>query len=77
MSLLGGWLAGCMPDVNYQAYVDENKKGEQVFLKDLQVCRHFANEHLKRGEGSEGDRLNRKRSLFLFCMEDHNWILKQ
>ncbi|MDH3256345.1 MAG: hypothetical protein OEM27_01905 [Nitrospinota bacterium] len=75
-TLLGVWIAGCMPDTNYQAYEDQNEKGEQAFLKDLQVCRNSVNQHLKRNEGSLGDRLNRKRSLFLRCMENHYWVLK-
>ena len=67
-----------MPDTTYQAYEDQKKKGEKVFQKDLQVCRQFVNRNLKPREGSEGagERLIRKRSLFLLCMENHYWILK-
>lgn len=75
-----GFVAsGCMPDTTYQAYEDQKKKGEPVFLKDLKVCRQFVKQNMKPSEGSEGagERSIRKRSLFLLCMEDHNWILKQ
>ena len=79
LGLFGILISGCMPDTDYQAYEDQKKKGEQVFLKDLKICRQFVNQNLKPSEGSEGagERLIRKRSLFLLCMEDHNWILKQ
>lgn len=77
LGLLGVSISGCMPDTNYQAYEDQKKKGEKIFLKDLQFCRNSVNQHLKRNEGSLGDRLNQKRSLFLLCMKNHYWILKQ
>ena len=75
-SLLVIWLPGCMPDTNYQAYVDQKNKGPQIFLNDLEVCNHFVEQNLGKGEGSAGDRLSRKRSLFLLCMENHFWVLK-
>lgn len=70
---------GCMSDTSYQSYVDQKQRGEQAFIKDMQFCRQSANLNLKPSEGSEGagERLQRKRSLFLVCMKDHYWVLKQ
>lgn len=79
LGFYGLLLPGCMPDTTYKAYEDQKGKGEQVFLKDLQACRRFVNQNMKPSEGSEGagERKIRKRYLFLLCMEDHHWILKQ
>ena len=78
LGLYGFGASGCMSDTTYQAYEDQKKKGERVFLKDLKFCRQFASQNLKPGEGSEGagEREIRKRSIFLLCMKNHNWILK-
>ena len=80
LSVLTGLLfTGCTSETNYQAYEDPKKKGEHVFLKDLQACHDLTNQSKKRSEGSEGagEFLNRKRSLFRLCMENKYWTVKQ
>jgi hypothetical protein len=76
--LLGGWAMGCQPETHYQAYEDTKKKGEMVFIKDLQKCHMLVNESTKRSEGSEGagERMNRERFIFKSCMKKNDWILK-
>jgi|TARA_B110000438_G_scaffold278604_1_gene302338 hypothetical protein len=76
--LLGGWVIGCQPATHYQAYEDTKKKGEIVFIKDLQKCHILVNESTKLSEGSEGagERMNRERFIFKNCMKKNDWILK-
>jgi len=68
---------GCQPAADYQAYKDAKKKGEKVFIKDLQKCRIQVNQSSKRSEGSEGagERMNRERFIFKNCMKRNDWIL--
>jgi hypothetical protein len=78
ISLLGLWEMGCQPATNYEAYEDRKKKGEQVFIKDVQNCQVLVNRSTKRSEGSEGagERMNRERFIFKSCMKKNDWILK-
>ena len=73
------WVTGCQTEKNYQAYKDPKKKGEQVFLKDLQACKDLTNQSKKRSEGSEGagEFLNRRRELLRLCMDSKYWTVKQ
>jgi len=76
--MCGIYFSGCTSETRYTAYKDPMKKGKSIFLSDAEVCQQMANENLRPREGSEaaGQRLIRKRSLFIDCMKTKSWILK-
>lgn len=78
-TLVGIQIAGCQSEISFQDYEDLKKKGEQVFLQDLQDCSKYADQNLKRTEGSigAGEEFNQKRNLIRICMERNDWTLKQ
>lgn len=78
IGLLGVSNSGCMPDTNYQSYVDQKQKGEQAFYEDVSLCRNYASLHARKSEGSQGsgERFIQEQKLFSLCMERKQWIPK-
>lgn len=79
LGFLGLPLAGCTVETEYSSYEDRMNKGMKFFLKDLEACQSSAIINTRRSEGSEGagERLNRKNSLFILCMKNNDWALRQ
>jgi hypothetical protein len=72
-------FSGCMSEAEFHSYEDKDKKGSQVFVKDLKNCRQIINQEKRPSEGSEGagEKQIRKMNLIRVCMENENWILKK
>jgi hypothetical protein len=72
-------VSGCAPKNDYFSYQDKNGKGAKVFNKDLQVCQNYSNKSARQIEGSKGagERFNHKNSIFLLCMKNKDWVLRE
>lgn len=70
---------GCISEYEFNSYIDKDKKGSQVFARDLKNCREIINQEKRPIEGSEGagEKLIRKKKLLHICMENGNWLLKK
>ena len=55
------------------------KKGPKVFNKDVEFCKNYSRENEKQIEGSKGagERFQFKNSIFILCMKNKDWIIKQ
>jgi hypothetical protein len=77
--VLALFISGCAPKTDYLSYEDQKEKGVKVFNKDLQFCQKYSNTKARQIEGSKGagERFNQKNSIFLLCMKNKDWILKE
>jgi hypothetical protein len=77
--IIGCAFFACTADTNYQSYKDLKKRGEKIFIRDLNSCQHFSNQNIKRSEGSKGAGEIQREKNFIFyrCMEKKYWILKE
>ena len=71
-------ISGCAPKTDYASYKDKKGKGTKEFVKDRQVCQNLSSENARQIEGSKGagERLNHKNLLFLLCMKNKDWTVK-
>jgi hypothetical protein len=72
-------LPACASKTEYVSYEDKMKKGPKVFNKDVEFCKNYSRENEKQIEGSKGagERFQYKNSIFILCMKNKNWIIKQ
>jgi hypothetical protein len=77
MSIL--YVSGCVSKTEYLSYEDKKGKGAEEFIKDLKFCQIYSNQNAKQIEGSKGagERYLYENSIFLLCMKNKNWILKE
>lgn len=73
------YVSGCVSKTEYLSYEDKKGKGAEEFIKDLKFCQIYSNENAKQIEGSKGagERFLYENSIFLLCMKNKNWILKE
>ena len=71
-------LSGCASKTEYLSYEDKNGKGMGVFIKDLKYCQNYSRDNEKQIEGSKGagERFQYKNSIFMLCMKNKDWILR-
>ena len=71
-------ISACQQKIEYDAFVDQNQQGKEVFYKDISFCKEYADLHAGRSEGSQaaGERFIQKQSLFSLCMEKKQWVPK-
>ncbi|MBT4127625.1 MAG: hypothetical protein HOE32_03120 [Nitrospina sp.] len=50
-----------------------------MFNKDVEFCKRYAQENEKQIEGSKGagERFQYKHSIFILCMKNKDWEIKQ
>ena len=72
-------LSACASKTEYVSYEDKMKKGPKVFNKDVEFCKNYSRENEKQIEGSKGagERFQYKNSIFILCMKNKDWIIKQ
>lgn len=72
-------LSACASKTEYVSYEDKMKKGPKVFNKDVEFCKNYSRENEKQIEGSKGagERFQFKNSIFILCMKNKDWIIKQ
>ena len=68
----------CEQNKDYEAFIDKDVQGIEIFDKDFDACKRYATLHSKKSEGSQGagERLILERNLFITCMKKEGWILK-
>jgi hypothetical protein len=71
-------LPACASKTEYVSYEDKVNKGPKVFNRDVGFCKSYSRENEKQIEGSKGagERFQYKNSIFILCMKNKNWILK-
>jgi len=71
-------LSACASKAEYVSYEDKMNKGPKVFNKDVGFCKSYSRENEKQIEGSKGagERFQYKNSIFILCMKNKDWILK-
>ena len=71
-------VSGCASKTEYLSYEDQKGKGAEEFFKDLRFCQSYSSENAKQIEGSKGagERFNYKNSIFMLCMKNKDWILR-
>ena len=72
-------LVGCASKTEYPSYEDKKGKGPNLFNKDVKFCKRYAQENEKQIEGSKGagERFQYKHSIFILCMKNKDWEIKQ
>ena len=72
-------LVGCASKTEYPSYEDKKGKGLKLFNKDVEFCKRYAQENEKQIEGSKGagERFPYKHSIFILCMKNKDWEIKQ
>ena len=72
-------LVGCASKTEYPSYEDKKGKGLNLFNKDVEFCKRYAQENEKQIEGSKGagERFQYKHSIFILCMKNKDWEIKQ
>ena len=72
------YVSGCVSKTEYLSYEDKKGKGAEQFIKDLKFCQIYSNQNAKQIEGSKGagERYLYENSIFLLCMKNKNWVLK-
>ena len=72
-------LVGCASKTEYPSYEDKKGKGPNLFNKDVEFCKRYAQENEKQIEGSKGagERFQYKHSIFILCMKNKDWEIKQ
>ena len=70
--------SACQQSIEYDAFVDQNQQGKEIFFKDVSFCKKYADLHAGRSEGSQaaGERFIQKQKLISLCMEKKQWIPK-
>ena len=73
------YVSGCVSKTEYLSYEDKNGKGVEEFIKDLEFCQIYSSQNAKQIEGSKGagERYLYENSIFLLCMKNKNWVLKE
>ena len=73
------YVFGCASKTEYLSYEDQKGKGAVVFIKDMKFCQSYSVENKNQIEGSKGagERLHYKNSIFMLCMKNKDWILRQ
>jgi hypothetical protein len=71
-------VSGCASKTEYLSYEDKKGKGAEEFIKDMKICKSYSSENEKQIEGSKaaGERFNYKNSIFMLCMKNKDWILR-
>ena len=71
-------LSACASKTEYVSYEDKVDKGPKVFNQDVKFCKSYSRENEKKIEGSKGagERFQYKNSIFILCMKNKDWILK-
>jgi hypothetical protein len=71
-------LSACDSKTEYVSYADKINKGPEAFNKDVGFCKSYSRENKNQIEGSKGagERFQYKNSLFIHCMKNKDWILK-
>ena len=71
-------LSACASKNEYVSYEDKMNKGPKVFNKDIGFCKSYSIQNASQIEGSKGagERLNYKNSIFILCMKNKDWILR-
>ena len=71
-------VSGCASKTEYLSYEDQKGKGAVVFIKDMKFCQSYSVENKNQIEGSKGagERLHYKNSIFMLCMRNKDWILR-
>ena len=71
-------VSGCASKTEYLSYEDQKGKGVEEFIKDMKFCQIYSSENAKQIEGSKGagERFNYKNSIFMLCMRNKDWILR-
>ena len=72
-------LLACASNTEYLSYEDKKGKGLNLFNKDVEFCKRYAQENEKQIEGSKGagERFQYKHSIFILCMKNKDWEIKQ
>ena len=72
------YVFGCASKTEYLSYEDKKGKGAEEFIKDLKFCQSYSSHNTSQIEGSKGagERLNYKNSIFMLCMKNKDWILR-
>jgi hypothetical protein len=72
-------LSACVSKTEYLSYEDEKSKGPTVFNEDVEFCKRYAQKNENQIEGSKGagERFQYKNSIFVLCMKNKDWIIKQ
>ena len=72
------YVFGCASKTEYLSYEDKKEKGAEEFIKDLKFCQSYSSQNASQIEGSKGagERLHYKNSIFMLCMKNKDWILK-
>jgi hypothetical protein len=73
------YVSGCVSKTEYLSYEDKKGKGAEQFIKDLKFCQIYSNQNAKQIEGSKGagERYLYENSIFILCMKNKNWVLKE
>ena len=71
-------LSACVSKTEYVSYEDKVNKGPKVFNKDVGFCKSYSRENKNQIEGSKGagERFQYKTSIFIHCMKNKDWILR-
>jgi hypothetical protein len=71
-------ISACQQSTEYDAFVDQNQQGKEIFLKEVDFCKKYADLHAVRNEGSQaaGERFIQKQKIFYVCMEKKQWVPK-
>ena len=71
-------VSGCASKTEYLSYEDQKGKGAEEFIKDMKFCQSYSSENAKQIEGSKGagERFSYKNSIFILCMKNKIWILR-
>ena len=72
------YVFGCASKTEYLSYEDKKGKGAEEFIKDLKFCQSYSSKNASQIEGSKGagERLHYKNSIFMLCMKNKDWILR-
>ena len=72
------YVFGCASKTEYLSYEDKKEKGAVEFIKDLKFCQSYSSQNASQIEGSKGagERLHYKNSIFMLCMKNKDWILR-
>ena len=72
------YVFGCASKTEYLSYEDQKGKGAVVFIKDMKFCQSYSSQNASQIEGSKGagERLHYKNSIFMLCMKNKDWILR-
>ena len=71
-------VSGCASKTEYLSYEDKKEKGAEEFIKDLKFCQSYSSQNASQIEGSKGagERLQYENSIFILCMKNKDWILR-